>query len=97
VANTVVTTDFLHAAFDGATTADNNDTSVIASPAAAAAIAAVSVPATFTAADHLGTAGPASPNLVTGNSGGATGLPVASYDESTAMWSSGVPMPELHW
>jgi hypothetical protein len=96
VASTVATTGFQLPAFDGATTADNNATSVIASPAAAAAITAVSVPATFTAADHLGTTALVSTPLAANGFTGTAGLPAAPYNDPATL-PAGPPMPELHW
>ena len=93
VSNTAVITDFLLSAFDGTTTADNSDTSVIASPPAAASVSALSVPATFAAADHLGAMVPASAN----SPGSTAGLPTLAYDDGTAMLAGSPPMSELHW
>jgi hypothetical protein len=85
VGGTTVTTDFLLSAFDGATTSDNSDTSVIASPAPA-------VPAAFTAADHLGPAALTPADVTPGSAGGAGAPPASGKD-----WTTFFPVPGAHW
>jgi hypothetical protein len=86
VGSATVTTDFLLSAFDGATTADNSDTSVIASPAPPAA----HIASTFTAADHLGPAA-LTPTSATPGAGGAGAALSNSMD-----WTAFSPVLGAH-